>query len=128
MDPPLAAMPVIAFSSARRSRKARAEAPPGARAAATAPARAASSSRRASSSAATIVVPGSASPSSSSARPIVFAVKWPAQVPGPGQAARSRVSSSSRDMRPWRVAPTASQTSWIVAVPPRQAPPRIGPL
>ena len=64
-------------------------------------------------------------PRNSQASPIVLAVKWPAHVPGPGQAVRSSSSSSSRPISPRRNAPTASQTSRIVAP---FAPARIGPL
>jgi hypothetical protein len=125
VDPPLAAIPAIAFSSALRSRNARA---PLASRVASAPHAAASVARSASASAGTIVRPSGVMPRNSSARPIVFAVKFPAHVPGPGHATRSSSSSSARASRPWRVAPIASQTSWIVATSPCQEPARIGPL
>ncbi len=121
VEPPLAAIPVIAFSSPRRLRKSRAGRPSSlARRAARAPASAACASRCSSSSAATIVVPDGVSPRNSSASPIVLAVKFPAQVPGPGHAVRSTSSSSARESRPWRKPPTASHTSWIVACSPCQ--------
>ena len=39
---------------------------------------------------------------------IVFAVNWPPQAPGPGQAAASMSYSSSSEIRPARYAPIAS--------------------
>ena len=60
-----------------------------------------------------------AMPRQSSATAIVFAVKWPAHVPGPGQATRSSSSSAARGPG------MASHTSWIVTPP---GPARIGPL
>ena len=69
-----------------------------------------------------------ARPRQSSATAIVFAVNWPAHVPGPGQAAASISSSAARESSPRSSAPTASQTSWIVSSRPFARPARIGPL
>ena len=66
-------------------------------------------------------------PRQSSATAIVFAVKWPAQAPGPGHATASSSSSSSRESSPRSSAPTASHTSWIVTSRPCSSPARIGP-
>ena len=114
VEPPVAAMPAIAFSNARRSRKARADGPPRASAVARAPARAAAAAFSASASAGIRPSPMTAAPRHSSATAIVLAVKCPAHVPGPGHAPRSSSSRSARDRPPRSYAPTASHTSWIV--------------
>ena len=69
-----------------------------------------------------------ASPRQSSATAIVFAVNWPAHVPGPGQARGLDLVQPVRVSRPRSSAPTASQTSWIVSSRPSAFPARIGPL
>ena len=97
VEPPVAATPAIALRSARRSRNARAPAPPPRRArpraARPAPRPPAFSSRA---SAGISPSPRIARPRQSSAIAIVLAVNWPAQVPGPGHAWRSSSSSSAR--------------------------------
>ncbi len=130
MEPPVAAMPAMALRSARRSRNVRADGPPLA-ASETAEAAAARSAAAPFSSVASAAIspsPMGEMPRQSRATAIVFAVKWPAQVPGPGQASRSSSSSSSRVAEPRSKAPTASHTCWIVTSAPRTRPARIGPL
>ena len=120
VEPPVAAIPTIAFRSARRSRNVRAVGPEPASCAASVPARVAASSFAARSSAGMSPSPIRAMPRQSSATAIVLAVKWPAHVPAPGQATRSSSSSSARGISPRSSAPTASQTSWIVTSSPSQ--------
>ncbi len=81
----------------------------------------------AASSAGTIALAPGEMPSTSKAMAIVFAVNWPPQAPGPGEAWSSRSSSSSSDMSPAAWAPTASNTSWIVTSLPRHRPGEIEP-
>ena len=86
-------------------------------------------SRCSSSSAATIVLPGSGEPEELDREPhrVGGEVPGAGARPGAGAALQRRPAPRAR-AAPWRRAPTASQTSWIVAGCPRQCPARIGPL
>ncbi len=79
------------------------------------------------SSAGTIPLPIAEMPMISKAVAIVFAVNWPPQAPGPGEATSSSSWRSSSLMSPAAWAPIASNTSWIVTSLPRKRPGAIEP-
>ena len=66
-------------------------------------------------------------PSASEMEAMVFAVYMPPQAPSPGQIARSMRSTSSREIRPFTQAPTASKASMIVTSLPSTLPGRVEP-
>ncbi len=126
VDPPVAATPTTAFSSAARDSSARLPTPR-ARVSMTIRPHARATSGLRASVAGTSPSPSGAMPRSAIAVAIVFAVNCPPHAPAPGQARSSSAARSPSVMRPAAVAPTASNTSWMVTSRPAKRPGRIGP-
>ena len=110
MEPPLAAIAVIAFSMPRRVIISLGRIPRRSTSTTSAPeARAAAG--LVGSCAGIRESPIGEIPSISYAIAIVFAVNWPPHAPAPGEATLSSSASSSSVIRPAAWAPTASKTS-----------------
>ncbi len=75
----------------------------------------------------TLPLPSAAMPRNSLAIAMVFAVNCPPQAPAPGHAASSSVHISASLSVPAALAPTASNTSWIVTGLPCHCPGAIDP-
>ncbi len=110
VDPPVAATPAMAFSSAARVRIVRGVRPAAIARTATSPACLATAAR-AWAVAGTFALPIGEIPRNSQASAIVLAVNCPPHAPAPGHAPPSRSFSPSSESRPAECAPTASNTS-----------------
>ena len=126
VEPPVAATAATAFSSAARVTMRRGRRSLRTRSSTSSPAPRAAPAFSAAMAGTPLACIGD-TPSSSQTVAIVFAVNWPPQAPGPGQAASSRAPSSASVIRPAACAPTASKTSWMVTSRPSQRPGAIEP-
>ena len=126
VEPPVAATPAMAFSTAARVTIRRGRRSFRTSSITSWPARRATSSFSATIAGTPFALSGD-TPSSSHTIDMVFAVNWPPHAPGPGQALFSRAPSCASVSFPAACAPTASNTSWIVTSRPSQRPGAIDP-